>query len=157
MPTFLRKMSYARRNFRILTDPFPRSTLEQYYPSILNVLLNRLQNTKTEPFASRFVRLYHFISAKDDKGLGADFFISKLDQVQEGYAFVERSSLIYFRSALTRTTQSLCPPLPQHHPSRHTETLKTPRSKNRSHLFREDFDRVRCLCKEVQERLGVHL
>ncbi|CAF9915514.1 MAG: importin-alpha export receptor [Alectoria fallacina] len=63
---------------------FPPSTLEQYYPSILNVLLNRLQNTKTEPFASRFVRLYHFISAKDDEGLGADFFISKLDQVQEG-------------------------------------------------------------------------
>lgn len=63
---------------------FPPSTLEQYYPSILNVLLNRLQNTKTEPFASRFVRLYHFISAKDDKGLGADFFISKLDQVQDG-------------------------------------------------------------------------
>lgn len=80
---------------------FPRSTLEQYYPSILNVLLNRLQNTKTEPFTLRFVRLYHFISAKVDKGLGADFFISKLDQVQEGCALIERSLLTYYRSALT--------------------------------------------------------
>ena len=80
-------MVFARLSFRTCIDWFSRSALEQYYPTILNVLLNRLQNTKTEPFASRFVRLYHFISAMDDKGLGADFLISKLDQVQEGYAF----------------------------------------------------------------------
>lgn len=86
-------MFSALRDLRTITDQFSRSTLEQYYPSILNVLLNRLQNTKTEPFASRFVRLYHFISAKDDKGLGADFFISKLDQVQEGYVITGYCSL----------------------------------------------------------------
>ena len=78
--------------------------LEQYYPSILNVLLNILQNTKTESFALRFVRLYHFISAKDEKGLGADFFISKLDQVQEGYAYIESFLLTAFFSTLTSTT-----------------------------------------------------
>ena len=82
-----------KRPLHTLTDKSSRSMLEQYYPSILNVLLNRLQNTKTESFASRFVRLYHFISAKDDKGLGADFFISKLDQVQEGYALIGGLSL----------------------------------------------------------------
>lgn len=97
-------MFYARRDVRTATDQVYRSTLEQYYPHILNVLLNRLQNTKTEPFASRFVRLYHFISAVDDKGLGADFFISKLDQVQEGYAYIEHCSLLESPSALTLTT-----------------------------------------------------
>ncbi len=35
-----------------------------------------------ENFALRFVRFYHFISARDDKGLGADFFINVTDQVQ---------------------------------------------------------------------------
>ena len=79
-----------------MTYHSPRSMLEQYYPSILNVLLNILQNTKTESFALRFVRLYHFISAKDEKGLGADFFISKLDQVQEGYAYIESFLLTAF-------------------------------------------------------------
>ena len=85
-----------RRGFYNPTDWLPRSVLDQYYPTILNVLLNRLQNTKTESFASRFVRLYHFISAKDDTGLGADFFISKLDQVQEGYALIGGILLIEF-------------------------------------------------------------
>ena len=92
------------RDFRTTTYQFSRSTLEQYYPSILTVLLNRLQNSKTEPFALRFVRLYHFISAKDEKGLGTDFFISKLDQVQEGYAYIEQHSLTAPTSALTSTT-----------------------------------------------------
>ena len=83
--------------------------LEQYYPTILNILLNRLQNTKTESFALRFVRLYHFISAKDEIGLGADFFISKLDQVQEGYALMRGFPLIEFLTADLHDLVSLFP------------------------------------------------
>ncbi|KAG8532062.1 uncharacterized protein KY384_003699 [Bacidia gigantensis] len=60
----------------------PQSALQQYYVIILQVLLTRLQSSRTDTFATRFVRLYHFISAKDDTGLGADFFISVADQVQ---------------------------------------------------------------------------
>ena len=50
------------------------------------MLLTRLQNSKTETFALRFVRFYHFIAARDDKGLGADFFINVAEQVQSRYA-----------------------------------------------------------------------
>lgn len=61
-----------------------RSTLEPYYLPIMQALLTRLDKHKTEAFNSRFVRLYHFISAKDDQGLGTDFFIKIVDQVQSG-------------------------------------------------------------------------
>lgn len=64
------------------TDVSIRSTLEKYYATILQVLLTRLDNSKTEVFKVRFVRLYHFISAKEDKGLGADFFINLTEQIQ---------------------------------------------------------------------------
>merc|ERR1711964_544518 len=33
-------------------------------------------------FQQRFVRFYHFVASRDDKGLGADFFISATDKVQ---------------------------------------------------------------------------
>ena len=59
-----------------------RNTLQTYWVSILQVLLTRLQNSRTDTFAVRFVRLYHLISAKADEGLGADFFISIADQLQ---------------------------------------------------------------------------
>jgi len=61
---------------------FPTTALEKYYVPILQLLLTRLQTSKTDTFALRFVRLYHFISAKDDKGFGADFFINIVEQVQ---------------------------------------------------------------------------
>lgn len=52
---------------------------------MMQILLTRLQNSRTENFALRFVRFYHFVSARDDKGLGADFFIHITEQVQSGY------------------------------------------------------------------------
>ena len=63
----------------------PRSSLQNYYVNTLQTLLTRLQSSKTETFALRFVRFYHFVSARDDKELGADFFISIAEQVQSGY------------------------------------------------------------------------
>lgn len=61
-----------------------RTTLEKYFVPILQMLLTRLQNSKTETFTLRFVRFYHFMSAKDATGLGADFFINIVDQIQSG-------------------------------------------------------------------------
>lgn len=63
---------------------FSPSELQQYFTNILQVLLTRLQNHKTDSFALRFVRLYHFISAQKDKGLGTDFFIELVEQIQQG-------------------------------------------------------------------------
>ena len=56
-----------------------------YYVPLTQMLLTRLDTSKTEAFTGRFVRLYHFISASGaDKGLGTDFFISVVDQIQAG-------------------------------------------------------------------------
>jgi exportin-2 (importin alpha re-exporter) len=60
--------------------------LEPYFPSIMQIILTRLQNSKTETLTLRFVRLFHFISAHDDKGYSADFVIQVIDKVQAEYA-----------------------------------------------------------------------
>lgn len=52
----------------------------------MQIILTRLQNSKTENLSIRFVRFYHFISAHDDKGYSADFFIQVTDKVQAEYA-----------------------------------------------------------------------
>ncbi|OJJ43812.1 hypothetical protein ASPZODRAFT_73605 [Penicilliopsis zonata CBS 506.65] len=61
---------------------FPPAALEQYFASIMQIILTRLQNSKTENLTMRFVRFYHFLSARDDKGYSADFAIQVTDKVQ---------------------------------------------------------------------------
>ena len=73
---------YGFELLEVVITSFPRAALQQYYVTILSVLLTRLQNSKTDSFALRFVRLYHFISALTEKGLGTDFFIQQVEQVQ---------------------------------------------------------------------------
>ena len=73
---------YGFELLEVTIASFPPSALLQYYPTILQVLLTRLQNSKTDAFSLRFVRLYHFISAMTSEGLGADFFIQQLEKVQ---------------------------------------------------------------------------
>ncbi|KAH3226524.1 hypothetical protein KXV86_000838 [Aspergillus fumigatus] len=65
-----------------VVENFPPTALEQYFVSIMQVILTRLQNSKTEHLTLRFVRFYHFISAHDDKGYSADYFIQVTDKVQ---------------------------------------------------------------------------
>ena len=67
----------------VILSTVPASALQNYYTQILSLMLTRLSNSKTESFTIRFVRFYHFVAARDDKGLGADFFIAIADQVQE--------------------------------------------------------------------------
>lgn len=73
---------YGFELLEVIISSFAPAVLQQYYVTILQVLLTRLQNSKTDGFALRFVRLYHFISAMTDKGLGADFFIEQAEHVQ---------------------------------------------------------------------------
>lgn len=61
---------------------FPPSALEQYWVHLLNIMLTRLQAKQSLAFQLRFVRFYHFVSSRDDKGLGADFFVAATDRVQ---------------------------------------------------------------------------
>lgn len=57
----------------------------------MQIILTRLQNSKTENLTMRFVRFFHFISAHDEKGYSADFVIQVTDKVQEGYAYANLS------------------------------------------------------------------
>lgn len=63
---------------------FPPTALENYFVMIMQIILQRLQNSKTENLTLRFVRFFHFLSAHDDKGYSADFIIQVTDKVQEG-------------------------------------------------------------------------
>ncbi|KAJ5326387.1 Armadillo-like helical [Penicillium brevicompactum] len=63
---------------------FPPAALENYFVMIMQIILQRLQNSKTENLTLRFVRFFHFISNQDDKGYSADFIIQVTDKVQEG-------------------------------------------------------------------------
>ncbi|KAF2146096.1 uncharacterized protein K452DRAFT_263646 [Aplosporella prunicola CBS 121167] len=66
-----------------VVSAIPVDTLKPYFTPMLQIMLTRLSNSKTENFTLRFVRFYHFVSARDDKGLGSDFFISIADSVQQ--------------------------------------------------------------------------
>ncbi|KAF9891293.1 importin-alpha export receptor [Aspergillus nanangensis] len=74
--------NYAFDLLESVISNFPLPALEQYFAQIMTVILSRLQNRKTEGLTLRFVRFYHFMSAHDDKGYSADFFIQIIDKVQ---------------------------------------------------------------------------
>lgn len=75
--------TYAMDLIEAIVTSFPPATLENYWTTILQLMLNRLSNSKTENFTNRFVRFYHLVSASTEKGMGADFFIALADRVQE--------------------------------------------------------------------------
>ncbi|CAO2648242.1 Nn.00g075090.m01.CDS01 [Neocucurbitaria sp. VM-36] len=60
----------------------PAEALQPYFVTILQLMLTRLSSMKTENFQQRLIAFYHFVSARQDKGLGADFFINVTDQIQ---------------------------------------------------------------------------
>lgn len=73
--------SYGFELLETVVGSFPVTALQQYFVPMLQILLNRLSNSKTEGFSIRFVRFYHYFSSQDERGLGADQFISISDQV----------------------------------------------------------------------------
>jgi exportin-2 (importin alpha re-exporter) len=74
--------SHAFELIEALVTFVPAEALQPYFVTILQLMLTRLSNTKTENFQQRFIAFYHLVSARQDKGLGADFYISVSDQVQ---------------------------------------------------------------------------
>lgn len=60
-----------------------RAALEQYFIMIMQIILQRLQNSKTENLSIRFVRFFHFITAHDDKGYNPDFIMQVTEKVQQ--------------------------------------------------------------------------
>jgi exportin-2 (importin alpha re-exporter) len=74
--------SYAFELIEAVIAYIPPQALEPYFVTIIQLMLTRLSNMKTENFQQRFIAFYHFVSARQDKGLGTDFFISVTDQIQ---------------------------------------------------------------------------
>ncbi|TAQ83709.1 hypothetical protein B7494_g7965 [Chlorociboria aeruginascens] len=81
------------------------SDIEEYFTTILQILFTRLENKPSESFKRRFVRFYHLVCARDNLGLGTDFFIKKADQIQDG-VFVP-----LYLTIILPTTQQLTRPL----------------------------------------------
>ncbi|KAF8538224.1 Cse1-domain-containing protein [Trichophaea hybrida] len=61
---------------------FPVAALQPYTKDIFIILLTRLNGSKTEILAQRFVRFFHFLTGK--KETGPDFVIQAIDAVQAG-------------------------------------------------------------------------
>lgn len=74
--------SYGFDLLECICASFPVNVLEPFFVTILSLLFTRLNNSRTENFAMRFVRFYHFFSARDDKGLGTDLFVGLCDKIQ---------------------------------------------------------------------------
>lgn len=72
--------THAFELIQTIISVVPITALNQYFPTILQLMITRLSGSKTENFSQRFIAFYHFISAKE--GLGADFFVTVTDQVQ---------------------------------------------------------------------------
>jgi exportin-2 (importin alpha re-exporter) len=65
-----------------VVENYPPSTLEPYWIHVFTIMLTRLQSQQSTGFHVRFVRFYHFIASRDDKGLGTDFLVAATDKVQ---------------------------------------------------------------------------
>lgn len=48
----------------------------------MQIILQRLQNSKTENLSLRFVRFYHFLTAHDDKGYSPDTIQQICEKIQ---------------------------------------------------------------------------
>ncbi|KAJ6088386.1 CAS/CSE C-terminal [Penicillium sp. IBT 16267x] len=75
---------YAFDLLETVVAAFPPAALEPYFVMIMQIILQRLQNSKTENLSIRFVRFFHFITAHDDKGYDPDFVMQVTEKVQQG-------------------------------------------------------------------------
>ncbi|EEP78665.1 HRC135 protein [Uncinocarpus reesii 1704] len=76
--------SYGFDLLENVISAFPSAILEKYFATITQIILTRLEKSKTENFTLRFVRFYHFISALNENGYGCDFFIQVTEHIQSG-------------------------------------------------------------------------
>lgn len=98
--------SYAFDLLETVVGAFPPAALENFWVPILNIIFTRLQRNPSGAFLTRFVRFYHFVASRDDKGLGADFFIAATDKVQNQDIFRG-----LYLSIILPKTQELARPL----------------------------------------------
>ncbi|KAI1106076.1 putative mportin-alpha export receptor [Jackrogersella minutella] len=83
--TLLRSKKTEQNAFDLLESivlSINRTAIEPYFKEILALIFTKLQGTVSDSFKLRFVRFYHLVSARVEAGLGADFFVSQVDLVQ---------------------------------------------------------------------------
>lgn len=62
------------------------SDLRQYFRALMVTLLTRMQTSKTDKYVYHFVYFLAFTMAIPVEGLGPDFVISSVEQIQPQYA-----------------------------------------------------------------------
>lgn len=82
-----------------------RTTLDAYFPTILQLTLAKLQGQPSDSYKQRFVRFYHLVSARVDHGLGADFFIKYVEALQA------KIFPAIYQTIILKTTGSLARPV----------------------------------------------
>ena len=97
--------SYGFDLLEDIIETFPAASFEPYWVPILTIVLTRLQDQQSVSFHLRFVRFFHYISSRDDRGLGTDKFVAESDKVQQD---VFR---MLYRSVIMPKTQQLARPL----------------------------------------------
>lgn len=73
-----------------------RSDLKQYFRALMVTLLTRMQTSKTDKYVYHFVYFLAFTMAIPVEGLGPDFVISSVEEIQAQYAafsFMHRHQL----------------------------------------------------------------
>lgn len=63
---------------------FPAASMSPYFTTMFSLLMTRLSNSPSQTFTIRFVRFYHFLSARTDFDLGCDAVITIIEAIQEG-------------------------------------------------------------------------
>ncbi|KAJ5674709.1 Armadillo-like helical [Penicillium maclennaniae] len=74
---------YAFDLLETVVSNFPPAALEPYFVMIMQIIMQRLQGSKTENLSLRFVRFYHCVTAHDDKGYNPDFVMQATEKIQE--------------------------------------------------------------------------
>ncbi|KAF7308719.1 Importin N-terminal domain-containing protein [Mycena chlorophos] len=62
----------------------PPQNLSQYFKAVITSLLNRLHSSKTDKFSYLFARLMLYCTAVNIEGLGPDYLISTMEEIQAG-------------------------------------------------------------------------
>jgi exportin-2 (importin alpha re-exporter) len=76
--------SYAFDLLETAIVSFPPDAFQPFWTPVLNLILTRLQRQQTNALHHRFIRFYHYISSRDQQGLGTDLFLAETDKVQNG-------------------------------------------------------------------------
>ncbi|KAI9890552.1 MAG: importin-alpha export receptor [Vezdaea aestivalis] len=66
----------------VVVGTFPFDALKPYFSQILQLVMMRLQGSKTDQLGLRFTHFFHFCSMRAGQGLGTDVFVEQTEALQ---------------------------------------------------------------------------